>query len=157
MNYERALLTLRSIEKVLTVPELAVIFDVHPSTVERWLKCNDFPKAQSLNSKRYFRPDHVIDWIERQQAASKDMLAIDAVCERCGMCKETFHKRMKANDAPGPCMRELGTGRQLWDGAELDAWIRKKFGRYTLPPPRATQPPKRGTTKQTHKVHAATI
>lgn len=156
MNFESALKTLRSGEQVLTVPELADIFRVHSSTVERWIKANDFPKAQSLDNRRYFRPDHVIEWVEKQQAASKDMLTIDAVCERCGMCKETFHKRLKANDAPAPAKRELGTGRQLWDAAELDAWIRQKFGRFRLPP-RSHEPPKRGTPKHTSKTHAAAV
>lgn len=161
MHYEHALSTLRTINNVLTVPELAGIFDVHPSTIERWLKCNEFPPAQSLDNRRYFRPDQVIDWVLVQQGASENMLTIDAVCERCNMCKETFHKRLKAGDAPAPAKRELGTGRQLWDGEEVDAWIRKKFGRYALPTPRGSLQRKRGSMKRAvkggAKTHAAAL
>lgn len=133
MNFERALSELRKAGELLTLAQLAKIFDVHTSTLERWLRLYDFPKAVPLEHRRLFRPDQVIAWTERKAAESHNMLSITEVCKRCGMHPETFHNRMKNKDGPQPVRREIGTGRWLWDAAEVDAWVRGMTGGFARP------------------------
>lgn len=47
---------------------LAQALNVHPLTISRWIKSNQFPKPTAINRIQYFKNADVLAWLEKQGA-----------------------------------------------------------------------------------------
>lgn len=47
---------------------LAQALNVHPLTISRWIKSNQFPKPTAINRIQYFKNAEVLAWLEQQGA-----------------------------------------------------------------------------------------
>lgn len=135
MDFQSVIAQLKACTTLLTVTELATIFDVHFSTINRWLELLEFPKPVALERMRLFRPDLVIQWTEKQAELVRDTLTIEEVCERIGIYPETYSNWVKQGNAPAARRREIGSGRYLWDAKEIDEWLQKETGGFKRPRP----------------------
>lgn len=47
---------------------LAQALNIHPLTISRWIKSNQFPKPTAINRIQYFKNAEVLAWLEQQGA-----------------------------------------------------------------------------------------
>jgi predicted DNA-binding transcriptional regulator AlpA len=128
MNFPAAIEQLRATPHSLSMNELAAVFDVHLSTVRRWIKRDGFPKSNCVERRRSFRPDLVLAWAIEQHEAMRNMLTIEQVCERVQIYPETWATWVKQGGAPTWSRRELGSGRYLWDAKDIDKFLADQYG-----------------------------
>lgn len=133
MNYDSGIAKLRAQKELVSIADLANCFDVHASSLERWIRHHDFPKAVPLGHRRLFRPDLVIAWAEKNLADCDDMIYIEEVLTLCAMYRETYHNAVKTKGAPGPTRREIGTGRYVYSRAEVRDWLKSLTGGFMRP------------------------
>lgn len=157
VDYQKVIDRLSSCDRLLTVTDVAGIMDVHVRTIEHWGKVFDFPSPLRMDSSttRYWRPDHVREWVVSQQDQSRNMLGIDQVCVKVGVHPETWHTWVKQDRAPAPAAKEIGSGRDLWRIVEVDEWLREKTGGYPLPNGRDYGTPVRKAVRRGPKRAAA--
>jgi len=135
MDFAGIIEALKRCNSLLTVTELAIIFDVHFSTIDRWLLQVGFPKPIGRDRTRLFRPDQVIIWTQQQADIAGSMLTMEQVCERVGTYADKYSDWVKQGYAPAPRRREIGSGRHLWDAQEVAAFIEKEQGGFRRPQP----------------------
>lgn len=135
MNYQRTHGRLCDWERLLSITDVAEVMEVHPRTIEYWLKNFGFPQPLRMESSntRYWRPDHLMGWVKEKEDEARAMLNLDQVCARVGVHPETWHSWVKQGKAPASVSVELGSGRDVWRTAEIDEWLQEKTGGYPLP------------------------
>lgn len=137
-----AQLLLLTSNTALTLQMLAVVFAVHPRTIERWLIEENFPAAlaHKPGARRHWDPAAVLAWVREREAIANTTCNIRVVCQRTKYSRAQWNRLVKAKDAPAPIARELGSGQDLWAIQDIDDFLERTRSGLTIPgkatPPR---------------------
>lgn len=135
MDFANVAASIAAAQGLLTIAVLAKHLQTTPRNIDYWRAHHGLPDPFYVppDRTRYWRHESVLEWVHHRERLALEGLTIEQVCERTGLSARRWRERIKAGKAPQPAGRELGSGRNLWWGSDIDAWLQQVSGGHRFP------------------------